>query len=150
MKVERVIFVPLLLLILATLCSAQEVAVIDPNIVSDPREGITRLVQAMGSVDREFEPRRTELLHMRQRLEKQVEKFSFAGPIPTDPEPMTPERRRRIKAAAEEMRRLVEQQEAAAQRAYSRRIKEVSAPIAQLGQKLRAKVQGHHRKPQFR
>lgn len=129
MKVEQVIFVPLLLLVLATSCPAQEVAVIDTNIFGYTRKGITRLVKAMESVDREFEPRRAELLQMHERLQKQLEKFSFAGPIPTDPEPMTPERRRRTKAEAEEMRRLVAQKEEETQRVYSRRIREVTAPI---------------------
>ena len=130
MKAERIICLPLLLLVLAPLCSAQgKVAVIDTTIFSDPRKGITRLARAIESVDREFQPRRAELLEMHELLQKQLEKLSFAGPIPTDPEPMTPEHREKIKAKAEELRRLAEQKEREAQRAHSRRIKEVTAPI---------------------
>ncbi len=130
MKAERIIFLPFLLLMLTPFCPAQgKVAVIDTGIFSDSRKGVTRLARAIEGVDREFQPRQAELLEIYEHLQKQLDKFSFAGPIPTDPEPMTPRRRAEIKAEAEELRRLGEQKEREAERAYSRRIKEVTAPI---------------------
>lgn len=126
----RIIILPLLLLVSATLCSAQSrVAVVDTSVFPDARKGITRLVRALEGVEREFEPRRAELAEMHERVRTQIEAFSFAGPIPTDPEPVTPERRKRMKTEAEEMQRLVDERQAAFERARDRRVRDVTAPI---------------------
>ena len=130
MRTTRVIFLLLLWLTLPAECPAQDkVAIIDTSIFYSPQRGITRLVKAEAGVRREFEPRRAELLEMHERFVAHLKKFSFTGPIPTDPAPMTPERKRRIKSEAEEMRRFIERQQEAAQRAYSQRIKEITTPI---------------------
>jgi Skp family chaperone for outer membrane proteins len=122
---------PILMMMLAATCLAQEgrVATVDTAAFSDPQRGITRLVKAVQKIDREFDPRRAESVLIQQRLNDQLKKLSFSGPIPTDPEPMTRKRRQQLEAQAEEMRRLVARKQHEAQRAYSKRMEEVTTPI---------------------
>lgn len=128
MKAKQLINLTLTLLVLTSPVLAQsgKVAVIDTNAFIQPKKGITRIIRAMESIEREFEPRRAELSDMHERLAGEMEKFSFAGPIPTDPKPMTPERRKELKEKAEAMRCAIEQREA-----------EMQLVIASVAKKLR-------------
>ena len=121
----------LVLLAVASPCFAQssKVAFVDTSAFGDPQKGITRLVHAVELVEGEFALRRAELVEMHERLQKQMQEFAFAGPIPTDPRPMTPERRKQSREKAEVMRREFERKQEEVQRAYSNRLKEVAAPV---------------------
>lgn len=131
MKTKRLTLLVLMLLALASPCFAQssKVALVDTSAFSNSRDGISRLVQAVSLVDREFETRRAELNKMYARLENQRQEFAFVGPIPTDPRPMTPERRKEAKEKAEEMRLDFELKQKVMLRDYDNRMKEVTAPI---------------------
>lgn len=133
MKAQRLLNLTLALLVLSIPVFAQpgKVAIVDTNAFTHPQKGITRLIKAAESVEQEFVPRWTELAGMYERLQKEIEKFSYAGPIPTDPQPMTPEQRRKLKDAADAIQRSIEQREAEMQFAFSKRTKEVTAPIHQ-------------------
>jgi len=130
MKVKPIVIAAILLACAAT-CSAQsiKVAVIDTDMFTNPKKGITRLVNAINLVDREVAPGRAELLEMYDRLQEQRAKLAFAGPIPTDPTLMTAERKQRIKDATEKMQHDFELKQQEIDLAYNRRIKEVTAPI---------------------
>lgn len=131
MKIKLLVTLLLALLALASPCLAQssKVAFVDTNAFGDPQHGITRLVRAVNLVESEFAPRRAALVEMHQRLEKQRQEFAFAGPIPTDPRPMTPERRKQSREKAELMQREFEQKQAEIDRDYSNRLNEVAAPV---------------------
>jgi Skp family chaperone for outer membrane proteins len=133
MKAKRLLNLTLALLILSSSVFAQseKIGFVDTSAFTHPQKGITRLIKAMESVEQEFVPRWTEIAGMYARLRKELEKFSYAGPIPTDPRPMTPERKKALKEAAETIQRSIEQREAELQTDYSKRIKEVTAPISQ-------------------
>ena len=106
MKAKQILnlILPSLMLTGTVFAQSGKVAVIDTNAFIQPKKGITRLLKAMENVEREFAPRRTTISGMHERLAKEIERFSFAGPIPTDPRPMTPERRKELKENAEAMR----------------------------------------------
>ena len=131
MKIKR--FIPLMLALsaLASPCFAQssKVAFIDTSVFGDPQHGINSLVRAIEHVEGEFAQRRSELAEMQMRLQRQLQEFSFVGPIPTDPRPMTRERRKEAKERAETMRLEFEQKQEEMQRAYSNRLREATAQI---------------------
>ena len=133
MKVKRIILSSFVLLVLTSSVFAQsdKIALVDTSAFSYPQNGIARLIKAIESVDREFEPRRAELSEMYSRMTKLIEKYSFVGPIPTDPRPMTPGLRKELKAQAETMRRSFERKQAEMQLAHSKRTEEITAPIHQ-------------------
>lgn len=131
MKIKLLATIVLALLASASPCFAQssKVGLVDTNAFSDPQNGIARLARTVNLVESEFAPRRAALVEMHQRLEKQRQEFAFAGPIPTDPRPMTPERRKQSREKAELMQREFEQEQAEIERDYSNRLNEVAAPI---------------------
>jgi Skp family chaperone for outer membrane proteins len=133
MKVKRLLNLALALLALGTpaLAQSNKVAIVDTSAFTHPEKGITRLVRARESVEQAFAPRWAELAGMYTRLQKELEKLSFAGPIPADPHPMSPERKAKIKEAADAIQRSIEQRQAAMQLAFTKRAREVSAPILQ-------------------
>lgn len=131
MKGKQLLPLVPLLLVLAAPCPAQptRVALIDTRAFTDPGNGITRLVNALSLVDREFEQRHARMLELHNLLLTQPEGSGFVGPIPTDPRPMTPERRKKLKEEAEKMRRSFEWERKELQRAYDKRLEEVRIPI---------------------
>lgn len=133
MKAKRFIILTLALLTMTIPAFAQsdKIAIVDMNAFTHPQKGITRLLKIMESVEQEFAPRWAEIAGMYERLQKDLEKYSFAGPIPTDPRPMTAERRKELKEAADTMQHSIEQRETELQDAYRKRVKEATAPISQ-------------------
>jgi hypothetical protein len=130
-KGTRLLPLSFLLLVLAAPCPAQttRVALIDTNAFTDPKHGITRLVNALSLVEKEFEKRHAKMLELHNLLLRQPSGPGFMGPIPTDPRPMTPERRKQLKEDAEKMRRSFEWEQKELQRAYDKRREEVRIPI---------------------
>jgi hypothetical protein len=123
----------LLLLILAAPCPAQStrVALIDTFAFTDPKNGITRLVKALSLVKKEFEERHARMRELQTWLLRQPAGPGFVGPIPTDPRPMTPERRKQLKEDTEKLRRSFEWEQKELWRAYGKRREEVSIPISE-------------------
>jgi Skp family chaperone for outer membrane proteins len=133
MKVKELILSSFVLLAFTSTVFAQsdKIALVDTSAFSHPQSGIARLIKAIESVDREFAPRRAELSEMYARMTRLIERYSFVGPIPTDPRPMSPGLRKELKAQAETMRRSFERKQAEMQLAHSKRTEEVTAPIQQ-------------------
>ena len=133
MKAKQLINLTLVLLIMTIPIFAQsgKIAFVDTSAFTHPQKGITRLTKMMERLEQEFAPRWAELSKMHTRLQQEREKFSFAGPIPTDPQPMTRARREKLKEAVDAMKQSIERYEADMQSAYSKRAKEISDPIHQ-------------------
>lgn len=133
MKVKPFLNLTLALLTLSIPVFAQsgKIAIVDTSAFTHPEKGITRLVRARERVEQEFVPRWAEIAALYERMQKEIEKYSFAGPIPTNPQPMTPEERRKLKDTADAIQRSIEQREAAMQLALGKRTKEATAPIHQ-------------------
>jgi hypothetical protein len=131
MKGRQLFPLSLVLLVLAAPCPAQStrVALIDTSVFNDPQKGIRRLVNAVHLVDREFRQRHLKLSQMHDLMTMHPGGTAYAGPIPTDPKPMTRERRKQLKQQAEEMRRIFELEREEYQSAYNKRLEEVTAPI---------------------
>jgi Skp family chaperone for outer membrane proteins len=133
MKAKHLINLTLALLVLSIPVCAQseKIAFVDMSAFIHPQKGITRLIKTTESVEQEFAPRWAEIAGMYERLQKELEKYSYAGPIPTDPRPMTPERRKELKETTDKIQRSIEQREADLQLDYSKRLKEATAPVSQ-------------------
>lgn len=133
MKAKQLINLTFALLIMTVPVFAQseKIAFVDMNAFTHPQKGITRLIRVLESVEQEFVPRWAEIAKMYERLQKELEKVSYAGPIPTDPRPMTAERKKELKEAADTMQRSIEQRQAELQTDYSKRLEEVTAPVSQ-------------------
>jgi Skp family chaperone for outer membrane proteins len=131
MKVKQLILAALGLLLLTSPVFAQsdKIALVDTRAFTHPERGITRLIKAMKRAEREFAPRRAELSEMYNRLGNGTQ--GFAGPIPTDPRPMTPERRKELQAEAEATRRALDEKDAEMLRALNKRTQELTGPILQ-------------------
>lgn len=121
----------LVLMVLAVPCRAQStrVALIDTSAFNDLDNGIKRLAQAVHLVDREFQQRQLKLSKMLELMTRNPGGTGYAGPIPTDPTPMTRERRKKLKEDAEELQRLFELERKEYQSAYNQRMEEVRVPI---------------------
>lgn len=133
MKARQIINLVLVLLVQTIPVCAQssKIAFVDTNAFTHPQKGIIRLSRIMESVEQEFVPRWSEIAGMYKRLQKELDKFSYAGPIPTDPRPMTPERKKALKEAADTIQLSIERREAELQLDYSKRLKEATAPVSQ-------------------
>jgi Skp family chaperone for outer membrane proteins len=133
MKARQLINLTLALLIttIPVFAQSEKIALVDTDAFTHPQKGITRLNKALESVEQEFVPRWAEIARMYERLQKELNKFSYAGPIPTDPQPITAERRKASKDAADTMQRSIKQREAELQADYRKRIKEAMAPVSQ-------------------
>jgi len=118
-------------LLLAAPCPAQtvKIAFVDTDAFSNPYQGIKRLVRAVQSVEKEFAPRLTKLQEEQWRRQQQVEQIPFVGPIPVDPRPMTPERKRYVREQNEKMKHEFERERQELQDAYNKRMREVLSPI---------------------
>lgn len=131
----------LLLLLLASVaaptpCRAQarptttKVAVIDTGAFEHPETGIESLVRLHRMVDNQFQATRAELSLMYERVrELEQRAVGFSGPIPTDPRPVTPERRKELTRQFEEMRRQLDRHKDDVQKDYEARLKEATAPV---------------------
>lgn len=107
----------------------KRIALINSDAFMSPTGGIVRLVRAMENVEQEFAPRRRQLSEAYDELHRQKELPGYAGPIPTDPRPMTLERKKEIRDEIKALSGAFEKSQRQTQVAYERRMKEVLAPI---------------------
>ncbi|HVG35253.1 MAG TPA: OmpH family outer membrane protein [Pyrinomonadaceae bacterium] len=129
---KRIFLLLLATLLLAAPCPAQttgKIAFIDTSAFNDPYQGIKRLVRAVEGVDKEFAARLVKLTNDQWRLQQRVEQIPFFGPIPVDPRPMTPLRKKDVIAKGETMKREFERQRKELEDAFNRRTQEVLSPI---------------------
>ncbi len=131
MRKQRITWLLLAILTYVSPCFAQDgdIAFIDSTAFFHPQTGIKRLVNTVSHVDQQFAPRRAELVTLHEKLQRRLEKLSFSGPIPTDPRPMTKERRKALKGRIEVMQRSFEHKQEEVQREHDERMKEATAPI---------------------
>ncbi len=103
--------------------SANGIAIVNTAAFGDPKSGITRLVNALSGVEREFQPRRTELQGLRQRIQAiadDVQKTqSVAQPAEID----------RKRQQAEQLQLELTRKGEDAESAFRRRVQEVVTPI---------------------
>ncbi|MDQ3687792.1 MAG: OmpH family outer membrane protein [Acidobacteriota bacterium] len=107
----------------------KRIALINSDAFLTPTSGIVRLVRAMEGVEREFAPHRRQLSEAYDELHRLKELPGYSGPIPTDPRPMTPERKKEIRDDIKAMTGAFEKSQRQVQTAYERRMKEALAPI---------------------
>lgn len=131
MNTMRIILALLAVIVCAVSASAQNrtVAFVNTADFEHPASGIKRFAGAFAQVDSEFDARRSELQELQRKIQEQSDLVAYAGPIPTDPTPMTPERKKLLRQQAEDLRRSFEQKQQVAERAYNRRMDEVKAVI---------------------
>jgi Skp family chaperone for outer membrane proteins len=113
----------------SVVAQSKQIAVVDTNQFIQPQKGIARLLRALESVEQEFAPKWKEISRLHELAEREVEGFSFAGPIPTDPRPMTRARREEMQDNVKAIRNLIEERKAELERSYVRRNQEVTDPI---------------------
>ncbi len=101
------------------------IAIINTAFFGDEKQGIGRLVNAARGVDKEFEPRRTELRSIQTNLTTLAEKIQKATPVQ---DPRTTEQQRE---QAEKLKRELDFKTQEAQAAYTKRMQEVMAPISE-------------------
>ena len=102
-----------------------KIAIINTAFFGDEKQGIGRLVNAARGVDKEFEPRRTELRGIQANLTKLADEISKAAPV-QDPK-VTEQRREQ----AEKLKRELDFKTQEAQAAYTKRMQEVMGPISE-------------------
>jgi outer membrane protein len=100
-----------------------KVAVIDSSAFGDPKEGITKFVNALKRVDAEFQPRRTELQGIQQQIDKMTADLQKAAPV-QDPK-VTQQQQDKIDQLKTDQKRKAEDAEGA----FNRRIGEVLPPL---------------------
>lgn len=101
------------------------IAIVDTAAFSDEKLGITRLVNAARTVDKEFEPRRTELRTIQATLQKLADDMSKTAPLQ---EPRVTEQKRE---QAEKLKREFDFKTQEAQAAYGKRAQEITGPISE-------------------
>lgn len=102
-----------------------KIAIINTAFFGDEKNGITRLVNAARGVDKEFEPRRTELRGIQTNLQGLADKISKAAPV--QDQKVTEQQREQ----AEKLKRELDFKTQEAQAAYTKRMQEVMAPISE-------------------
>lgn len=100
-----------------------KVAVIDTDLFSDPKAGITRLVTVMNSLDREMKPRRDEIAVLQARLEKLGKEVSDTSAI-ADPKTIAAKRDEADRIQVDIKRKAED-----GQAVLNRRSKEMTDPI---------------------
>ncbi len=108
-------------------------AIINTEAFGVQQGGIARLVTAMGTVDREFQPRRTELQTMNTRLAQIAENIKKTQPL-AKPEEITKQAEE-----AETLKRDIERKQQDAQLAFEKRMREAVNPVYEnIGKELEA------------
>jgi Skp family chaperone for outer membrane proteins len=110
-----------------------KIAIINTEAFGDPKNGITRLVSAMSGVDREFQPRRTELQGIKTRYEQLVKEIQ-------DTKSVAAEAQLAQKAEqADSLKRELERKQQDAQIAFEKRMREAINPLYDdIGKQLEA------------
>lgn len=102
-----------------------KVAIIDTAAFADPKAGVTRLVRAFDVVDREFKPRRDEIVQLKTRYDQIVSDINTTKGV-------SDEKALQAKAdQAESLKSDIERKQQDGQRAIDKRIKELTEPIYQ-------------------
>ena len=97
--------------------------IIYTEVFDDEKQGIARLVSAIKGVDREFEPRRTELQTLQQRYQQLIDELNKTAAV------QDPRAQQQKREQAEQLQREIERKREDAQIAYNKRLQEVVAPI---------------------
>lgn len=103
--------------------STNAIGIVNTSAFGDPKNGITRLVNALGGVTREFQPRQTELQTLAQRVQ------AIADDIQKTQSVAQPAELERKRQQAELLQVELTRKREDAQRAYERRLSEVVSPI---------------------
>lgn len=110
-----------------------KIAVINTEAFNDAKTGIGRLVNAVGSVDREFQPRRTELQGLQQNIQKLTEDLNKTTTV-QDPK-ITAQKQEQL----DQLKRDLERKQQDAQIAFQKRMGEMLGPIYEdIGKNLEA------------
>lgn len=111
-------------------------AVVDTDAFQDPKEGIARLVNAAGTVDREFKPRRDEIQQLQTRYEALGKQIQDTQKV-ADPKAL-----QNLVEQAETLKNDIERKQQDGQRAIQKRWAELSGPIfTDINNALRAYAQ---------
>jgi Skp family chaperone for outer membrane proteins len=102
-----------------------KIAVIETEAFYDPEKGVTRLIRAMESLDREFDPINKELQTLQGRYQSLVDEIGRAAPA-TDSKVLQEKN-----FQAEAMRRELKNKADDAEQAFRRRMEEALAPIVE-------------------
>jgi len=100
-----------------------KVAVIDSSAFSDPKEGITKFVNALKRLDAEFQPRRTELQGLQQQIDKATADLQKAAPV--QDAKVTQQQQDKIDQMTKDAKRKAED----AETAFNKRMQEVLPPL---------------------
>jgi Skp family chaperone for outer membrane proteins len=100
-----------------------KVALINTDAFSDEKQGITRLVNAVKGVDREFAPRKTELQGMQTRIQQLTDDIQKTASL-QDPK-VTQGKQDQLDQLKKDYQRRGED----AQAAYNKRLQEIVGPI---------------------
>lgn len=111
-------------------------ALIDTDMFQDSKEGIARLVAAGAVLDREFKPRRDELQQLQSRYEALVKQINDTKTV-SDQKALAS-----LADQAETIKNDLERKQQDGQRAYKKRLDELTGPIyTDLNSALRAYAQ---------
>lgn len=110
-----------------------KVAIIDTDAFADQQNGVKRLVNAFGTLDREFKPRRDEIQQMRTRYEALLKQIQDTQKVANQ------QSLAQLADQAETLKKEIERKQEDGQRALEKRAKELTDPIYQdIGNALQA------------
>lgn len=109
---------------------ASKVAVVNSDVFYDAKDGIARLSKAIESVQKEFDPKRTELRNLEAEITRKAEEYQRLGATLGQPGSTATEADlRNRKAAIDQMQKDYKRKGEDAQAELPRRISEVQRPI---------------------
>ena len=100
-----------------------KIALINTDAFTDEKQGITRLVNAVKGVDREFTPRKTELQGIQTRIQQLTDEINKTANV-SDPKVIQQKNEQ-----LDQMKKDYQRRGEDAQAAYNKRLQEVVAPI---------------------
>ncbi len=116
-----------------TLTGDTKIAVINTQFFTADKTGITRLVNAIGGVEREFAPRKTELQNLQTQMGTITQELQKTAPL------AAPSALAQKQEQLDTMKRDFERKQQDAQLAYEKRMGEVLAPLYEdIGKNLEA------------
>lgn len=105
--------------------TADKIGVVYTEVFRDPRNGIQRLVNAGAGVEREFQPRITELQNLQRQMETATADLQKKASV------QAPEATRTETERIEQMKRDYERKAEDAQLAYNKRLGDVMSPLSE-------------------
>jgi len=100
-----------------------KVALINTEAFADEKQGIVRIVTAMKRVESEFQPRRTELQQLQQKVNQLTEDINKTTPI------AAPQEIQRKQDTLDQAKKDAQRKGEDAQTAYNKRMQEVLGPV---------------------